>query len=673
MIYPKIETNKEKSFIVDSFSHGIDLLDGSAVIKNSSNLIYNNGLLITRGGLRIPKKAPFYNATKDVIDEPNFCETPILYKGKKCRLLYFMFNDEMSNVIYRFYLLDEETGATKIASLTFSRASSTEFNVPNSILVFSSAPKKGCGIYVFAGMFNNTDEDDYSDAIRVFELNSTMTSWLRVNESEMHIPDYYINGRGVLYFESGIDVPNPIFNEPMNMLSSYFRCRFTADSVSTAFKLPIDKIQHKYFKFFRCELLLSDGETLTWTVYPDSAISNEVEYGGQKTTVTFNTSTGVFYFNNIIPLGYSDVSNNIVVTLSITNPENLKKIANMNMGVWYSSEKAGTHLCVTGNRLFPSLLCISGENNPLYFPDNSCYYVGEPSGKITVMARQNKALVLFKEKEIYCAEYISGKLSITHLHSNIGCDLPSTVALCENRLVWANSDRRVYTLNALSDYGVVAVYGMSKAIDAWLNADDFTDAAACYLNKRYYLFLKKQVYVLDLSGALLQSNREFVSAASWFKWELPENTQIKFIYSGISAANVVFTFDETEYYLGNLSGDNGNDEIIYLKNGIVTFKNALIKGQLTTGVMAGDNFFSNKIFTKVFFNIFAKNNVSVSFLGDTGDTVKNSLINIKYNNKEAVTPHRVLSLIRSHGFSVKLNFSGSFKLNRITCFYRETV
>ncbi len=673
MIYPKIEVSKEKSFTVDSFSHGVDLMDANAVIKNSNNLIYNDGLLTTRGGLRIPEKTPIYSASKNCIDEPHFCETTISYNGKNCRLLYFLYNDEMTNVVYSFYLLDEETGATKIAPLRFSRSSSTEFNVPNSILVFSSAPKNGCGIYVFASMLNSTEGDDYSDAIRIYELNSTMTSWLMIRESELYIPDYYINGRGTVFFESGIEVPSPIFNEPMNMLSSYFRCKFTADSVSNTFQIPINKINDKYFNFFKCELLLSDSKTLTWTVLPDSAISNEVEYNGEKTTVTFNTTTGSFHFNNITPIGEVGVSNNIVVTLSVTNPENLKKIANMKKGVWYSSEKAGTHLCVTGNRLFPSLLCISGENNPLYFPDNSCYYVGEPSRKITAMARQNKALVLFKEKEIYCADYTSGKLSITHLHSNIGCDLPNTVALCENRLVWANTDRRVYTLNALSDYGVVAVYGMSRAINTWLGSEDFTDATACYLNKRYYLFLKKRVYVLDLSGALLQSNREFVTAASWFKWELPKTIENKFVYSGITAPNIVFAIDKTKYFIGNLSGNDGCDEVLYLKDSTVTTQNKLIKGELGTGVMSGDDFFSKKIFTKAFFNMFAKNNVTVSFLGNTGDSLKNSLINIKYNKNEAVTPHRVLPLIRSHSLAVQVNFSGDFKLNGITYFYREAV
>ncbi len=673
MIYPKIETKKEKSFTVDSFSHGIDLLDENSVIKNSVNLIHNNGLLTTRGGLRIPEKAHIYKAIENNIDYPNFCETSILYNGKKCRLIYFLYNDEMTNVVYSFYLLDKETGVIKIPRLNFSRSSTTSFNVPESIMVFSAAPKRGCGIYVFAGMLHGILEDDYSDAIRVFELNSTMTGWLKISENEMHIPDYYINGRGEIFYQSGIEVPTPMYNEPMNMLSSYFRCKFTADSVSTMFKVPISKITDSYFNFFICELYLSDGGTLKWMVTRDSAVSNEVEYNGKKTTVNFNTTTGVFYFNNIVPIGKTGVSNNIVVTLSVTNPENLKKISNMSKCVWYSSEKAGTHLCVTGNSRFPSLLCISGENNPLYFPDNSCYYVGEPSGKITVMERQNKALVLFKEKEIYCADYSSGKFSITHLHSNIGCDLPNTVALCENRLVWANSDRKVYTLNALSDYGVVAVYGMSRAIDTILGTEDFTDASACYLNKRYYLFLKKRVYVLDLSSALLQSNREFVSAASWFKWELPDDTEIKFIYSGNSAINVVLLFDKTKYYVGSFSGRDGKDEILYLENGNVISRTTAIKGNLATGALSADNFFSNKIFTKVFFNMFAKNNVAVSFLSNKGDTLKNSLINIKYNQNEAVTPHRVLPLIRSHGFAVQLKFSGIFKLGGITGFYRETL
>lgn len=672
MIYPKIKEKEEKHLTFDSFSDGIDL-SGNGGIADCNNIINNDGVLSVRGGVRFSADSLYHKGAEYEMYEDNYCEISVNHKGKKYKFTYLKFDDQASVIRYDFYLLGEDAKVIKAPSLTFSQSGNGIFNRPESLLMFTAPKKMGSGIYVFITMDNIwLDDENLKYSIRTYELSEDLTDWISIPETEMYIPDYYINGRGLMYAQSDMDVPSPIFKEPLNMLSPYFRCCFTADGVSNQFLMPINKIKKEYFSYLKCELLLPSGQTIEWVMENGQTNSNFSQYNDYKTSLSFDLTTGCLKFNNMVPPGAVDLTNNIVVTLGIKNMQNYKKIMYMDKAVWFSSKSAGTHLCVTGNIWNPSLISVSGENNPFYFPEDNCFYVGEPTVKITAMAKQNKALVIFKENEIYCADFSGNKFSVTHLHSGIGCDLPYTVALCENRLVWANKSKKVYTLNALSDYGAVAVYDMSRDVDAMLVKENFEQAAACYLGKKYYLVLKNKIYVLDLSGALLQSNREFVTAASWFKWTLPENINIKNVFPGSHTINFISGMDNINFYIGNLSGKDGVDEIFTLKEGEVNITKSIINGFLKTKVAFGDYFYLKKLFTRVYFNIFASNFVSVAFLNETGDTLKNSFIDIKYNPSHDITSHRILPLIRSRGIAIKINTTGDFRLDSIVCFYRET-
>ena len=98
-------------------------------------------------------------------------------------------------------------------------------------------------------------------------------------------------------------------------------------------------------------------------------------------------------------------------------------------------------------------------------------------------------LVVFKERELYYATYVSGgdftaqdvidgkiidvaanmaKFPITQIHANIGCDCPGTIQLCDNRLVWASSSRKVYVLCSASQYSERNILDVSGPVESVL-------------------------------------------------------------------------------------------------------------------------------------------------------------------------------------------------------------
>ncbi|MBQ2746559.1 MAG: hypothetical protein IJF35_02460 [Clostridia bacterium] len=672
MIYPKLEIKKEKKFAVDDFSCGTNKTRENAAIYDSENMIYSAGGLKNRPSTELTEEKPFYEENPLCKNEAQLCQATIFLDGEYYKVAVFSSEEKDMRMLYHFHLLSERGKAIKIASLEFAHTSNDAYLRPESITVFSAVRNLGCGVYAYVSVYNQLAENrEDAYALQVYELSTDMNNWIALGKQDMYIPKYYVNGRGIFHDDTTLKLPEPEYKEPINMLNNSFQCTYTSDGLSTRFYLPENIIEDGKLERFNCKVYLDDGEMLDFELRPEANNSKPIIYNGEQIFITFIPSMGYLSFVNYVPPHVRGKENNIVITVTIKKPENDIKLASVNKSIWFSSRESGAYLCLAGNKYNPSQICVSAKDNPFYFPEENCYLVGDPSQKITALARQNKALVIFKEKEIYCADCASNKFAVTHLHANIGCDLPETVALCENRLVWANSDNKVYTLNALSDYGAVSVYGMSRAIDEELAEEDFSFATSCYCNRQYFLFLKNRAYVLDLSGAILQSNREFVTAAAWFRWSFSEDISIKAAYAANNSVNLICSVvGNNSYYMARLKGTDGTDTFF---DALLNIQKKVVESSLTTGLFYDDNYFDKKIFTKLFANIFAERDVFVDFVNEMGDSVKNTVINIKYNGKKTLSAYRVLPLVRCLGIAVKLRAHGNIKLNKLTFVYKETV
>ena len=672
MQYPKLEVKKEKMFTVDTFSRGIEKNSEEATISNCKNIISRADAVTNRPSVEITDGEFFYKENPNHKNNIECCKTGVFLDGKNYTISVFSNEIEDERLVYNFFLFDEDGKATKLPIIKFERKLDEVYNHPQSLTVFSAMSKKGCGVYAFISAKNKFAEnvnDMYTSYF--YELSNGKSEWLLLDFLDMYIPKYYINGRGHAFVDAFVEYPEPEYVEPINLLNNACQCTYNSDGESFKFYLPPEITYDREFAYFNCKVYLTDEELLDFTVNPETKTSNKIVYEDKEVFVRYKEKEGCFVIYNYIPPENNELRNNIVATIRLKAPENSRKFTSANKSVWYSSREAGGYLCLAGNIENPSQIWISAKDNPLYFPDGNCHLIGDPSQKITALARQNKALVVFKEKEIYCADCVSNKITVTHLHSSIGCDLPDTVAICENRLVWANSDKKVYTLNSLSDYGAVAVYGMSRAVDDEFKNQDFSFATACYTDRRYYLFLKNCVYVLDLSGALLQSNREFVSAAAWFKWELPQQIDVKVSYANKNHAVMVCCIGDTkDYYVAALKGQDGVDKFF---DGSLTRQNKVIECMLTTGVFYNKDYANKKMFSKLLMNLFAERDVAVDFIDESGAIIKNTLINIKYNAKNAATGYKLLPFVRGLGMSLNIRAYGSIKLNKLIFFYKENI
>lgn len=237
------------------------------------------------------------------------------------------------------------------------------------------------------------------------------------------------------------------------------------------------------------------------------------------------------------------------------NPfEYMDKLLDMNVSALYG----GGDGIYGGSRVFlagcENYFCYSNsaDGKETYFSENNFVRVDNKE-PIVALKQMGEALVIFKEKSIYqtvtaysdsvsASDVQDGKVvdmattyvyfPISTLNDTIGCDLPSTVKLCLNRLVWATKSGKVYCLVTQSNSSQRNVYCISETIER-----KFFEYGKCLLkdgafavrHKDYYLlFSGKKVWALNYnkdSFRYVYSYTNKTTNAStryftWWYWEL---------------------------------------------------------------------------------------------------------------------------------------------------------
>lgn len=249
---------------------------------------------------------------------------------------------------------------------------------------------------------------------------------------------------------------------------------------------------------------------------------------------------------------------NLEITAPCSN-EDSGKVIKMTRAIWFGGASGGlsggTRLFLGGNtdKDEQSLVLWSDLNNPLYFPENCYAYVGNANTPVTAFGKQNNSLVIFKSNEIFSTQYNQGNtvsasdlteqitvdltvaaayFPMTQLNSVIGCDCPESIQLCRNRLVWATTAGKVYTLVSQSGYSERNIYEVSEMIEASLKMEPELKAGSVLsvdFGGIYMLFCGCRVYIMDYNSygyiyaASHAKNEDANLRIPWFYWELPYN------------------------------------------------------------------------------------------------------------------------------------------------------
>lgn len=271
--------------------------------------------------------------------------------------------------------------------------------------------------------------------------------------------------------------------------------------------------------------------------------------GTQMNDISFALPSGDQLSNNIIFEGYASA---VLSSESDT-------IFNMRFSTDFGGSDGiyanGTRVFLSGNSDKPAFVQWSDLNRPLYFSENCNAYVGNTADAVTGFAKQGENLIVFKKNSVYCSEYVQGSsytaddvlngnvIDVTTLsavfpfyciNDSIGCDLPNTVVLCLNRLIWASTTGKVYTLVFTSNTNQKNIYPVSRNIEPEIIKTDMSGAFALEWQGHYMLFCKdkekshiSEVFLLDYNrnafryvSSYSKSTGSAYRSFLWWRWRL---------------------------------------------------------------------------------------------------------------------------------------------------------
>lgn len=175
--------------------------------------------------------------------------------------------------------------------------------------------------------------------------------------------------------------------------------------------------------------------------------------------------------------------------------------------------------------------------NPGYWPMPFYNLCGDAQDSVTGFGRQYTELIVFKEKSIGKAEYgieeVNGRESISltyqRVNDKIGCDLPGSIQLIENNLVFANSAQGVFRLLSASAAYENNVALLSRNVNGCderpgllrdLRVTSGAGVGSLDDGERYWLSVNGHAYVWDylLSSAAKPSWFYFTNIPGRYWW-----------------------------------------------------------------------------------------------------------------------------------------------------------
>lgn len=555
MKYPMINKQSCREVNIPQLSGGLNLRDSLTGVRDNQmtdcfNMWYKDGMLRTR--------PPFVTSLARL--NTNSCsmenekvstvfhdEIKIVYNGFKCVVASNkrVFTDESGankcNIGFEFQAVEKIFVMPEISNISGGED-----------LTYFCAEMGGM-LYCYISDFSIW-KLEYSKTV---ELGEAVPQWEKINHTDYYVPTAYAHCK-----RTGWDSYEGTQFEGYNLINNSYKMIYSAYNESdsdTTHPMRFGLGQELAVSGeITVEITSYDIEsdkpnTVKHSIQYDELIGKEIKNGKlvyESYAYDETPADGLYLFvwNNCVGFSYKEgisagevavlntdervkkyglIEDNVVITAQYDTVKNdLKKVFYMTKATWFGGDakgiSGGSRLFLCANTNEKSLVLWSGLNEPLYFGENCYTYVGGKSQAVTAFGRQGENLVIFKENEIYCAYYAqntgidaddlinqtivdyeanSTYFPIVLINGFIGCDCPDTIQMCRNRLVWASSEGKVYTLCTMSQYNEHTVYEISDMINPKLkeNKSKLKTATSADFDGCYILFLDDNACVMDYS------------------------------------------------------------------------------------------------------------------------------------------------------------------------------
>jgi hypothetical protein len=258
------------------------------------------------------------------------------------------------------------------------------------------------------------------------------------------------------------------------------------------------------------------------------------------TDYTVDLTAGVVKFASAPSVHSPYVANTVRITFTKANPDAYHSVMDCPYAAVYGGDQ---NVCVVvgGCPAQPNAYFWCGNHvamDPGYFPFEQYNLAGDTEESITGFGKQQSMLVIFKEHSVGRAsfgtqEMDSGRvlltMNYTRINDRIGCDLPWSIQLVENNLVFCNTESGVYLLkdstsayenNLVSISRNVNGTGLKSGLLDRVRTGDVT--ASFNDGTRYWVCADGAAYVWDYELSAYTDPSWFyftnIQAAAFFRW-----------------------------------------------------------------------------------------------------------------------------------------------------------
>ncbi|MFV0551060.1 MAG: hypothetical protein ACK5L6_03935 [Anaerorhabdus sp.] len=253
----------------------------------------------------------------------------------------------------------------------------------------------------------------------------------------------------------------------------------------------------------------------------------KVEIGTKEVTTGFTVDykEGKVTFTTAPEKG----QNNVVITAYKTEQKYIDSI----MGCKYSANFGGAN----NSRLF-----LAGNGNATYyysdvfdasyFPESNFAILGNGENDITGFGDQYSVLIIFKATETYGITYYldneqKGRFASSVINAHMGCDVPKSIQLLDNKLTWMNTIYGVCTMvsTALEDERNIQL--VSRNINGGyrksglLQEANLSKAETVVYQGKYIISVNNNAYVWDFLNTPYVFNKnpdQDALVIAWYLW-----------------------------------------------------------------------------------------------------------------------------------------------------------
>lgn len=200
----------------------------------------------------------------------------------------------------------------------------------------------------------------------------------------------------------------------------------------------------------------------------------------------------------------------------------------------------GTRIILSGNSEKPGKFYTSELENGIYFKENSGGVIGQGVENIVAFTKQYGYLLAFTSNTVSRIDYNfdsdnGGFYSVKTISSNVGCDIPESVEVVDNRTVFANSTGGIFIVDTMEYTDNLNIVPISRNItDASgkrglfsVSAEELKKAVSCIFERKYMLLAGNKVFIWDFGESVYVSSSDYIKSAKrlvWFEFEVSDGT-----------------------------------------------------------------------------------------------------------------------------------------------------